>query len=112
VSAVTAGELAGSLGAGAVVVDRLGPRIVAAQLAAAALLAGLRMRLTPAALHGRLFALLRTAMQATPPLGAGLAAVTVPSGVTATVAAVVAVMAVPALLAAPGLARAEVQTPG
>jgi len=142
VSAVTVGELAGSLGAGAVVVDRLGRRIVAAQLAAAALLAGLllrlslvvtlvllagfgamttpmtawaqtlRMRLTPEGLHGRLFALLRTAMQATPPLGAALAAATVPRGVTPTVAAVVAVMAVPALLAGPGLARAEVRLPG
>jgi MFS family permease len=98
-SAVTVGELAGSIGAGAVAVERLGPRIVAAQLAAAALLAGLllrpplvptlvllaafgamttpmtawaqtlRMRLTPEGLQGRLFALLRTAMQATPPLG-------------------------------------------
>lgn len=110
VSAVTVGELAGSLGAGAVVVSRLGPRIVAAQVAAATLLAGLlvrpplavtlvllagfgamttpmtawaqtlRMRLVPEGLHGRLFALLRTAMQATPPLGAALAAVTVPRG--------------------------------
>jgi MFS family permease len=44
VSAVTVGELAGSLGAGAVVVDRLGPRIVAAQVAAATLLAGLLLR--------------------------------------------------------------------
>jgi MFS family permease len=142
VSAVTVGELAGSLGAGAVVVDRLGPRIVAAQVAAATLLAGLllrpplvvtlvllagfgamttpmtawaqtlRMRLAPEGLHGRLFALLRTAMQATPPLGAALAAVTVPRGVAPTVVAVVALMAVPALAAAPGLARAEVQTPG
>jgi MFS family permease len=139
VSAVTVGELAGSIGAGAVAVDRLGPRIVAAQLAAAALLAGLllrpplaptlvllaafgamttpmtawaqtlRMRLTPEGLQGRLFALLRTAMQATPPLGAALAAATVPRGVAPTVAAIVAVMAVPALLAAPGLARAEVR---
>jgi MFS family permease len=139
VSAVTVGELAGSIGAGAVAVDRLGPRIVAAQLAAAALLAGLllrpplvptlvllaafgamttpmtawaqtlRMRLTPEALQGRLFALLRTAMQATPPLGAALAATTVPRGVAPTVAAIVAVMAAPALLAAPGLARAEVR---
>jgi MFS family permease len=139
VSAVTVGELAGSIGAGAVAVDRLGPRIVAAQLAAAALLAGLllrpplvptlvllagfgamttpmtawaqtlRMRLTPEGLQGRLFALLRTAMQATPPLGAALAAATVPRGVAPTVAAVVAVMAAPALLAAPGLARAEVR---
>jgi MFS family permease len=139
VSAVTVGELAGSIGAGAVAVDRLGPRIVTAQLAAAALLAGLllrpplvptlvllaafgamttpmtawaqtlRMRLTPEGLQGRLFALLRTAMQATPPLGAALAAATVPRGVAPTVAAIVAVMAVPALLAAPGLARAEVR---
>jgi MFS family permease len=142
VSAVTVGELAGSLGAGAAGSDRLGPRIVAAQLAAAGLLCGLllrpplpatlvllaafgamttpmtawaqtlRMRLTPEGLHGRLFALLRTAMQATPPLGAALAAVTVPRGVAPTVAAVVAVMAVPALLAAPGLARAEIRLPG
>jgi ABC-type uncharacterized transport system permease subunit len=51
-------------------------------------------------------------MQATPPLGAALAAVTVPRGVTPTVAAVVALMAVPALLAAPGLARGRGQTPG
>jgi MFS family permease len=139
VSAVTVGELAGSIGAGAVAVDRLGPRIVAAQLAAAALLAGLllrpplvptlvllaafgamttpmtawaqtlRMRLTPEGLQGRLFALLRTAMQATPPLGAAMAATTVPRGVAPTVAAIVAVMAAPALLAAPGLARAEVR---
>jgi MFS family permease len=139
VSAVTVGELAGSIGAGAVAVDRLGPRIAAAQLAAAALLAGLllrpplvptlvllaafgamttpmtawaqtlRMRLTPEGLQGRLFALLRTAMQATPPLGAALAAATVPRGVAPTVAAIVAVMAAPALLAAPGLARAEVR---
>jgi hypothetical protein len=138
-SAVTVGELAGSIGAGAVAVERLGPRIAAAQLAAAALLAGLllrpplvptlvllaafgamttpmtawaqtlRMRLTPEGLQGRLFALLRTAMQATPPLGAALAATTVPRGVAPTVAAIVAVMAVPALLAAPGLARAEVR---
>jgi MFS family permease len=142
VSAVTVGELAGSLGAGAAGTDRLGRRIVAAQLAAAVLLAGLllrpplvptlvllaafgamttpmtawaqtlRMRLTPEGLHGRLFALLRTAMQATPPLGAALAAATVPGGVTPTVAAVVAVMAVPALLAAPGLVRAEVRPLG
>jgi hypothetical protein len=142
VSAVTVGELAGSIAAGAVAVDRLGPRIAAAQLAAAALLAGLllrpplvptlvllaafgamttpmpawaqtlQMRLTPEGLRGRLFALLRTAMQATPPLGAALAAVTVPRGVAPTVVAVVALMAVPALAAAPGLARAEVQTPG
>lgn len=34
----------------------------------------LRMREAPAAMHGRLFALLRTAMQATPPIGAAAAA--------------------------------------
>ena len=70
------------------------------------------MRLVPEGLHGRLFALLRTAMQATSPLGAALAAVTVPWGVAPTVVAVVALMAVPALVSAPGLARAEVQSPG
>lgn len=48
-------------------------------------------------------------MQATPPLGAALAAATVTRGVAPTVAAIVAVMAVPALLAAPGLARAELR---
>jgi MFS family permease len=63
----------------------------------------LRMRLVPEQAHGRLFALLRTVMQATPPLGAGLAAVTMRLGGAATVWAVVAAMGLPALLFAPWL---------
>jgi hypothetical protein len=74
----------------------------------------LRMRLVPEQAHGRLFALLRTVMQATPPLGAGLAAVTMRLGSTATVWAVVAFMGLPALLFAPWLltASAGVDTSG
>lgn len=66
----------------------------------------LRMRLVPEQAHGRLFALLRTVMQATPPLGAGLAAVTMRLGGAATVWAVVAAMGLPALLFAPWLLTA------
>ncbi|WP_426513582.1 MFS transporter [Dactylosporangium sp. McL0621] len=57
----------------------------------------LRMAAAPAGVHGRLFALLRTLMQATPPLGAGLAALTLRHGVATTMLAVCALMAVPAL---------------
>jgi predicted MFS family arabinose efflux permease len=57
----------------------------------------LRMATAPADVHGRLFALLRTLMQATPPLGAGLAALTLREGVAATVLAISMLMAVPAL---------------
>src|SRR5689334_7284930 len=66
----------------------------------------LRMRLVTEQAHGRLFALLRTVMQATPPLGAGLAAVTFRLGGAATVWAVVAAMGLPALLFAPWLLTA------
>jgi MFS family permease len=58
----------------------------------------LRMRLVPSSLHGRLFAVLRTAMQATPPLGAGVAALTLPRGATLTVIVITAMMSLPALL--------------
>jgi hypothetical protein len=57
----------------------------------------LRMAAAPAAAHGRLFGLLRTLMQATPPLGAALAALTLRHGVAVTVLAICALMAVPAL---------------
>ncbi|MHB8296656.1 MAG: MFS transporter [Acidimicrobiales bacterium] len=57
----------------------------------------LRMRLVEADAHGRLFALLRTAMQATPPLGAGLAALILTHGTLVTVAVVAGVMGLPAL---------------
>ena len=67
----------------------------------------LRMRLVPPGAHGRLFALLRTAMQATPPAGAGLAALTLTRGTLTAVAAVAAVMGLPALILAHNLMTAE-----
>jgi MFS family permease len=66
----------------------------------------LRMSAAPAGTHGRLFGLLRTLMQATPPLGAGLAALTLGHGVAVTVLAVCALMAVPALAFAHDLTAA------
>jgi predicted MFS family arabinose efflux permease len=66
----------------------------------------LRMGAAPAEVHGRLFALLRTLMQATPPLGAAMAALTLRGGVAATVLAICALMAVPALAFARDLAAA------
>lgn len=66
----------------------------------------LRMAAAPSDVHGRLFALLRTLMQATPPLGAGLAALTLRDSVVVTVLAICALMAVPALAFARDLAAA------
>ncbi|WP_203921633.1 MFS transporter [Rugosimonospora africana] len=66
----------------------------------------LRMAVAPAGTHGRLFGLLRTLMQATPPLGAGLAALTLRHGAAVTVLAVCALMAVPALAFARDLTAA------
>ncbi len=63
----------------------------------------LRMRLVPPEAHGRLFALLRTAMQATPPLGAALAAFTMARGTLATILTAAAMMGLPAAVLAPGL---------
>jgi predicted MFS family arabinose efflux permease len=63
----------------------------------------LRMRLISPEAHGRMFALLRTAMQATPPLGAGLAALTMAGGTLATIFATAAVMGLPAALLAASL---------
>jgi MFS family permease len=60
----------------------------------------LRMRVVPREQHGRLFALLRTVMQATPPLGASLGALLLPQSPTITVLAVGAVMGLPALFLA------------
>jgi hypothetical protein len=71
----------------------------------------LRMRIVPDEMHGRLFALLRTAMQATPPLGAGLAALTLRHGTTATVLVAAACMGLPALLLGPQLIRAAAEHP-
>ena len=68
----------------------------------------LRMRLVPPEAHGRLFALLRTAMQATPPVGAALTALVIGRGSVVTVAAIAATIGVPALV----LARDLLGTPG
>lgn len=67
----------------------------------------LRMRLAPREAHGRLFALLRTTMQATPPAGAALAALTIAHGTLSVVAAVAAVMGFPAVALARDLMTAE-----
>jgi MFS family permease len=66
----------------------------------------LRMRLVPPEEHGRLFALLRTVMQATPPAGAALAALVIGRGTVVTVAAIAAIIGVPALVLARDLLRA------
>lgn len=68
----------------------------------------LRMRLVPPEAHGRLFALLRTAMQGTQPAGAALAALVIGRGTVVTVAAISATIGVPALALAHDLLR----TPG
>lgn len=67
----------------------------------------LRMATVPADNHGRLFGMLRTVMQATPPLGAGMAALTLRHGAGVTVLAVAALMAVPALALRRDLTRSE-----
>ena len=70
----------------------LGPLTVWAQT--------IRMRLIPAAMRGRVFGLLRTLMQATPPLGALLAAPLLRhGGIPAAGFAVAALLAVPAVTA-------------
>jgi predicted MFS family arabinose efflux permease len=70
----------------------------------------LRMRLAPPQAHGRMFALLRTTMQATPPAGAALAALTLTHGTPATVAAIAATMGLPAVLLAHDLMSAATDT--
>lgn len=67
----------------------------------------LRMRLVPPEAHGRMFGLLRTAMQATPPLGAGLAALIMARGTVTTVIVVAVMMAGPAALLARDLLSAR-----
>jgi predicted MFS family arabinose efflux permease len=70
----------------------------------------LRMRLVPPQAHGRLFALLRTTMQATPPAGAALAALALTQGSPATVAAIAAAMGLPAAVLAHNLMTAATRT--
>ena len=66
----------------------------------------LRMRLVPPDAHGRLFALLRTTMQATPPAGAAIAALTLGHGTLVTVVAIAVTMGLPAVVLAPDLLSA------
>lgn len=72
----------------------------------------LRMRVVPPENHGRLFALLRTAMQATPPVGAGLGALLQPHGPVITVVIVAAVMGLPALVFSPSMLAVDADGPG
>lgn len=65
----------------------------------------LRMRRVDPEHHGRLFAVLRTTMQATPPLGAVLASQTITAGTSLTVVAVSACMVVPVVALGTQLAR-------
>jgi MFS family permease len=68
----------------------------------------LRMRLIPAHLRGRVFALLRTTMQAAAPAGGALGGALIAfGGLTLAAAAMAAAMGVPALLAAPTSALAS-----
>jgi MFS family permease len=66
----------------------------------------LRMRVVPPESHGRLFAVLRTVMQATPPLGAGLGVLVMPHGAAVTVLAIGGVMGLPVLMLGAVLIRA------
>jgi Major Facilitator Superfamily len=68
----------------------------------------LRMRMVPTQAHGRLFALLRTTMQATPPAGAAVAALTLPHGTAVTVTVIAAAMGLPAILLARDLTRRRI----
>jgi len=72
----------------------------------------LRMQAVPSRMHGRLFALLRTTMQATPPVGALLAGMMLRAGTDTAVTSIICVMAVPAVLLGPGLLRSHQPDPG
>lgn len=65
----------------------------------------LRMLQAPATMHGRLFAVLRTTMQATPPAGAALAAILGRYGPAAVIGVVAVIMGMPVLVAAFDLLR-------
>jgi predicted MFS family arabinose efflux permease len=74
----------------------------------------IRMRLIPPEMRGRVFGMLRTLMQSTPPLGAALGGVLLARGdLRATVVLVAGLMAIPGLvgLIAPGLSKADAVTP-
>ena len=71
----------------------------------------LRMREAPAAMHGRLFAMLRTAMQATPPIGAAAAAGLSHFGPGMLIGCVAAVMGLPVLIGAADVLRVSPAMP-
>lgn len=74
----------------------------------------LRMQVIPARMRGRTFALLRTLMQSTPPIGGAIAGVLLPMfGIPAMIAASAALAAVPGFLGygVAGLRRAGVSEP-
>ncbi|HEX7993129.1 MAG TPA: MFS transporter [Streptosporangiaceae bacterium] len=71
----------------------------------------LRMREAPTTMHGRLFALLRTAMQATPPIGAAAAAGLSHFGASALLGCVAAVMGLPVLAGAADVLRVPPPVP-
>jgi MFS family permease len=71
----------------------------------------LRMREVPAAMHGRLFAILRTGMQATPPIGAAIAPGLAGLSPVVLIGCAAAIMAAPAVVAAPDLLRSAPATP-
>lgn len=110
-ASITAAQIAAALIAGLLVIPSAAVTVaalVALGMCSAPMTAwaqSLRMRLVPPEAHGRLFALLRTAMQATPPAGAGLAALTLGRGTPITVAAIAATMGLPAAFLAHNLTR-------
>ena len=72
----------------------------------------IRMRLVPEGMRGRVFGVLRTFMQATPPLGGAAAGILLGGpGVAATVVAMTAIMAVPGVvgLVTPALAESRLR---
>lgn len=71
----------------------------------------LRMREAPAAMHGRLFGMLRTAMQATPPIGAAAAAGLSHFGPSMLIGCVAAVMGLPVLIGAADVLRVSPPMP-
>ncbi len=95
------------------------PGTVAVLLAAGLLISPLtiwaqtiRMRLVPEGMRGRVFGVLRTFMQATPPLGGAAAGILLGGpGVAATVVAMTAIMAVPGVvgLVTPALAESRLR---
>ncbi len=107
--------LIGQLAAAAIVLTLIAPSAAATIIAMAALgfvsapmtawAQTLRMREAPSAMHGRLFAVLRTAMQATPPVGAAAAAWLSPSGAGVLIGSAAAVMGVPVLAGAADVLR-------